>query len=121
MTQCLERPIYPLKAVARVRIPSGLPGKTPADQAWYHHKPASISSDRPSGTREGRKKLPPLLPSVQLQISRLRLPNMGSSAERTCAVARLDLVWDRKAHWHPQRHASTIERHYRPSRYPTRR
>jgi hypothetical protein len=43
----------PLKAVARVRIPSGLPGKTAADQAWYH-QPASISSDRPSGTREGR-------------------------------------------------------------------
>ena len=44
----------PLKAVARVRIPSGLQDQNDADQAWCHHQPASISSGRPSGTREGR-------------------------------------------------------------------
>ena len=26
---------------------------------------------------------------------------MGLERRRSCAVARLDLVWDRKAHWHP--------------------
>jgi excisionase family DNA binding protein len=93
-------PFRPLKAVAGVRIPSGLPWKTAADQACYYHQPASISSDRPSGTREGRKN------------SRLRcLRQSPRSADFACPTwARVpaelrshevDLVWDRTVHWQP--------------------
>jgi hypothetical protein len=98
----------PLKAVARVRIPSGLPWKTAADQAWYRHQPASISLGSTVRDARGTQELPPVLPSAQLQISRLRLPNMGSSAGRTCAVARLDLVWDRQAPWNDAPRRSSV-------------
>ena len=70
-----------LKAVARVRIPSGLPGKPPLTRPGTtssSSQPASPRIDRQGRARDART--PPRLPSAQLQISRIRLPNMGSSA-----------------------------------------
>ena len=47
-------PDWPSQGGSAGSNPVGATRKTAADQAWYHHQPACISSDRPSGTREGR-------------------------------------------------------------------
>jgi hypothetical protein len=77
-----------LKAVARVRIP-GYQGKPPLTRPGTTTQPASISSNRPSGTREGRAQEPP---------ARTAFGTANRSADfacptsahcwRTCAVAR---------------------------------
>src|SRR5687767_1780461 len=74
----------PLKAVARVRIPSGLPGKPPLTRpGTTTSQPVSSRIDRQGRARDART--PTGAAFNTLQISRLRLPNMGSSAGDLCS------------------------------------
>ena len=106
----------PLKAVARVRIPSGLPVKPPLTRPdTTTSQPASPWVARQGGARDART--PTVLPSAR-SISRPRPPKHGLECRRSCAVARLDHVWDRRVPWHLQRRSSTITRHYGPEGLP---
>ena len=102
--------LRPLKAVARVRIPSGLPGKPPLTR----HGTTSSQPASPRIDRQGRARTPARLPSAQLQISRIRLPNMGSSAGGVVLSRGWTSSGTARLIGTLQRRASTIKRHYRP-------
>jgi hypothetical protein len=105
----------PLKAVARVRIPSGLQVKSPLTRP----DTTTSQSASPRVARQGRARdarTPTGDAFGTLQISRLRLPKHGARvpAELCCRDVGPRLG--------PQgaleRRASTIKRHYRPNVLP---
>ena len=59
-----------------------------------------------------------MLPSATLQISRLRCPNIGSSAGLSLCCREVGRRLIPQGHWPPATRASTIKRHYRPRGTP---
>jgi hypothetical protein len=107
----------PLKAVARVRIPSGLQVKPPLTRPdTTTSQPAFPRVARQGRARDARTPTGDAFGTVQ--ISRLRCPNMGSSAGRSlCCREAGPRLGPQGA---LERRASTIKRHYRPNVLPDR-
>jgi hypothetical protein len=97
----------PLKAVARVRIPSGLQVKPPLTRP--DPPPASQHLlGSPVRDARGTQELPLVMPSARSRSADFACPNMGLECRRSCAVAMLDLVWDRKATWNDAPRRSSV-------------
>jgi hypothetical protein len=79
MIMGLEPLRAPLKAVALVRIPSGLPGKPPLTRPGITTSSQHLLGST-VGDARGTQELPPVLPSTRARSADFACRNMGSNA-----------------------------------------